>query len=78
MIAGLGVDIRPLIPETIRRGGHIRVGLENAPFGCSMTNRALVKEAVQLISANDAEPHGGRNARGVGCHSPVSCDGLTP
>ena len=33
MIAGLGVDIRPLIAETVRRGGHVRVGLEDAPFG---------------------------------------------
>jgi len=56
MIAGLGVDIRPLIPETLRRGGHVRVGLEDAPFGCAMSNRALVKEAVQLIRANGAEP----------------------
>jgi len=56
MIAGLGVDIRPLIPETVRRGGHVRVGLEDAPFGCSMTNRALVEEAAELIRACGAEP----------------------
>src|SRR5215470_79755 len=56
MIAGLGVDIRPLIPETLRRGGHVRVGLEDAPFGCAMSNRELVEEAVQLIRANGAEP----------------------
>jgi 3-keto-5-aminohexanoate cleavage enzyme len=56
MIAGLGVDIRPLVPETVRRGGHIRVGLEDAPFGCPMTNRALVEEAVELVRANRAEP----------------------
>jgi 3-keto-5-aminohexanoate cleavage enzyme len=56
MIAGLGVDIRPLISETVRRGGHIRVGLEDAPFGCSMSNRALVEEGVRLIRAHGAEP----------------------
>ena len=56
MIAGLGVDIRALIPETVRRGGHIRVGLEDAPFGCTQTNPALVEEAVQLIRASGAEP----------------------
>ena len=56
MLAGLGVDIRPLVPETVRRGGHIRVGLEDAPFSCSMTNRALVEEAVALVRANGAEP----------------------
>lgn len=56
MIAGLGVDIRPLIPETVRLGGHIRVGLEDAPFGCIMTNTALVEETVKLIRVNGAEP----------------------
>jgi 3-keto-5-aminohexanoate cleavage enzyme len=56
MIAGLGVDIRPLIPETVQRGGHVRVGLEDAPFGCPMTNSELVEEAVRLIRANGAEP----------------------
>ncbi len=56
MIAGLGVDVRPLFPDTIRRGGHIRVGLEDAPFGTAMTNVALVEEAVRLVRANTAEP----------------------
>lgn len=56
MIAGLGVDIRPLIPETIRRGGHIRVGLEDAPFGTTATNVELVEEAARLIRAAGAEP----------------------
>ena len=56
MIAGLGVDIRPLIPETIRRGGHIRVGLEDAPFGTTQTNVELVEEAARLIRAAGAEP----------------------
>jgi uncharacterized protein (DUF849 family) len=56
MIAGLGVDIRALVPDTVTRGGHIRVGLEDAPFGCPMSNRALVEEAVELVRANRAEP----------------------
>jgi uncharacterized protein (DUF849 family) len=56
MIAGLGVDVRPLIPEAIRRGGHVRVGLEDAPFGCALGNAALVADAVQRICAGGAEP----------------------
>ena len=56
MIAGLGVDIRPLIPETVRLGGHIRVGLEDALFGTCETNRALVEEAARLIRAIGVEP----------------------
>jgi uncharacterized protein (DUF849 family) len=56
MIGGLGVDIRSLISEAVRRGGHVRVGLEDAPFGCTMTNRALVEEAAHLIRTAGAEP----------------------
>jgi uncharacterized protein (DUF849 family) len=56
MIAGLGVDIRPLIPLAVKRGGHVRVGLEDAPFGTGTTNRALVEEAAALIRAAGGEP----------------------
>lgn len=56
MIAGLGVDIRPLIPHSVRRGGHIRVGLEDAPFGTTTSNAALVEEAARLIRAAGGAP----------------------
>jgi 3-keto-5-aminohexanoate cleavage enzyme len=56
MIAGLGVDIRPLMAETVRHGGHIRVGLEDAPCGCERGNVALVEEAVRMVRAEGAEP----------------------
>lgn len=56
MVAGLGVDIRPLIAPAIERGGHIRVGLEDRPFGVRETNRGLVEEAVKLVRAAGAEP----------------------
>ncbi len=56
MVAGLGVDIRPLIAPAIERGGHIRVGLEDRPWGVRETNRALVEEAVKLVQAAGGEP----------------------
>jgi uncharacterized protein (DUF849 family) len=56
MIAGLGVDIGPLIAETVQREGHIRVGLEDAPFGTGKSNHTLVEEAVTLIRAHGSEP----------------------
>ena len=56
MVAGLGVDIRPLIAPAIERGGHIRVGLEDRPWGVRETNRDLVEEAVQLVQAAGGEP----------------------
>lgn len=56
MVAGLGIDIRPLIPEAVRRGGHVRVGLEDAPFGTETRNEAWVEEAVRLVRRESREP----------------------
>ncbi|MEI9805629.1 MAG: 3-keto-5-aminohexanoate cleavage protein, partial [Pseudolabrys sp.] len=56
MVAGLGVDIRPLIAPAVERGGHIRVGLEDRPWGVHETNRVLVEEAVRLVRAAAGEP----------------------
>ena len=56
MVAGLGVDIRPLIEPAIERGGHIRVGLEDAPWHTPLTNRQWVDEAVKHIRAAGSEP----------------------
>ncbi|MFO1085185.1 MAG: 3-keto-5-aminohexanoate cleavage protein [Reyranellaceae bacterium] len=56
MTAGLTVDVRPLIGETVAQGGHVRVGLEDAPLGSSMTNLAWVEDAVRLVRQNGGEP----------------------
>lgn len=56
MIAGLGVDLRPLIEEAVIRGGHVRAGLEDAPFGCEIGNVALAEDAVARVRAAGGEP----------------------
>ena len=56
MIAGLGVEVRALIPLAVARGGHVRVGLEDAPFGCETGNVALVEDAVRRVRAAGGEP----------------------
>jgi 3-keto-5-aminohexanoate cleavage enzyme len=56
MISGLGVDVTPLIGEAVARGGHVRVGLEDALLGSTATNLALVEEAVRLVRAHGGEP----------------------
>jgi 3-keto-5-aminohexanoate cleavage enzyme len=56
MIAGLSADIRPLIGETVRRGGHLRVGLEDAPLGTRGTNLEMVEEAVRMVRDHGGEP----------------------
>lgn len=57
MVGGLGVDILALVPHAVAAGGHVRVGLEDAPFGSPVSNRAWVETAVQAI-----EQTGGRVA----------------
>jgi uncharacterized protein (DUF849 family) len=56
MVAGLGVDIRPLIGPAVERGVHVRVGREDAPFGDERSNAAWVEEAVRLVRRAGAEP----------------------
>jgi 3-keto-5-aminohexanoate cleavage enzyme len=56
MVAGLGVDISPLIGEAVARGGHLRVGLEDARLGTSTGNLALVEAAVRTVRELGAEP----------------------
>ena len=56
MIAGVCADIRPLIGETVAQGGHIRVGLEDAPLRTPMSNLAMVEEAVRMVREHGAEP----------------------
>lgn len=55
MVAGLGVELGELIDVAVERGGHVRVGLEDAPFGCAFDNPTLVRQARQRI-----EDAGGR------------------
>lgn len=57
MVAGLGVELGELIQQAVQRGGHIRVGLEDAPMGCTRDNASLVREARTRI-----EGAGGRLA----------------
>lgn len=56
MVAGLDVDVRPLMAYAVERGGHVRVGLEDAPFGTTRTNVQMVEEAVRVIRSAGREP----------------------
>ncbi|HTT37702.1 MAG TPA: 3-keto-5-aminohexanoate cleavage protein [Burkholderiales bacterium] len=49
MVAGLGVDVLPLIPRTLAEGGHVRVGLEDVSLGSAKSNLELVEEAARVI-----------------------------
>jgi 3-keto-5-aminohexanoate cleavage enzyme len=51
MVAGLAVDVLPLAGEAAARGGHVRVGLEDAPFGSARGNLDWVRAARREIEA---------------------------
>ena len=49
MIAGLDVDLSPILAETVTLGGHVRVGLEDARHGSSRTNAEITATAARAI-----------------------------
>lgn len=51
MMSGLDADVTEVIPLAVDLGAHIRVGLEDAPFGCQKTNLELVEQAVKIIES---------------------------
>jgi uncharacterized protein (DUF849 family) len=71
MVAGLGVDIRPLIPHTVANGGHIRIGLEDARWGTQQTNAQLAEDAVKLVRAAGSEPAAASDVRAMLAALPV-------
>jgi len=56
MVAGLAVDVIPLIPAVVKMGGHLRVGLEDAPYNCPHSNIKLVEIAVDAVQRAGSEP----------------------
>jgi 3-keto-5-aminohexanoate cleavage enzyme len=40
----------------VARGGHLRVGLEDAPLRTPTSNLAMVEEAVRMVREHGAEP----------------------
>lgn len=56
MAAGLAVDVLPLIPRIVALGGHVRVGLEDAPLQSTRRNVDLVTAAARAIRAAGSQP----------------------
>lgn len=55
MVAGLTVDILPLAGAAAARGGHVRVGLEDAPLGSTRSNLEWVRQARSAIEGAGRE-----------------------
>ena len=51
MAAGLAVDVLPLAPLVVARGGMLRVGLEDAPFGDTRSNLDWTRAARAAVEA---------------------------
>ncbi|MCB1334717.1 MAG: 3-keto-5-aminohexanoate cleavage protein [Roseivivax sp.] len=49
MVAGLQVDVTPLIAPAVSAGGHVRVGLEDAPFHDTRRNVDWAEAAATAI-----------------------------
>lgn len=49
MLSGLDADISGIIDVALDRGFHLRVGLEDAPFGTERSNEDLVNDAARRI-----------------------------
>jgi 3-keto-5-aminohexanoate cleavage enzyme len=56
MVAGLAVDVLPLIPTVVALGGGVRIGLEDSLFGISRSNLDLVVAAVNAIQKAGSQP----------------------
>jgi len=54
MVAGLDVDILPIAGAAATRGGHVRVGLEDAPHASARSNVDWVRLAGRAISGAGA------------------------
>jgi uncharacterized protein (DUF849 family) len=65
MVAGLCVDVLPMIPRIVAEGGHVRVGLEDAPFGSTRSNVEWVEAAVKAIDTAGGEVATVDDVRGV-------------
>jgi len=55
MVAGLAVDVLPLAGAAAARGGHVRVGLEDAPLGSQRGNLDWVRAARRAIEGAGRE-----------------------
>jgi 3-keto-5-aminohexanoate cleavage enzyme len=63
MIGGLDVDVIPMIPRALMEGGHVRVGLEDAPLGSDKTNMQWVEQAARVIDNMGGELASARDVR---------------
>jgi len=69
MVAGLGVQIDPLIELAVNLGGHVRVGLEDAPLGHTVTNLEQVRAARARIEKSGSRLASAAEIRRATAHS---------
>lgn len=71
MVAGLDLDVQPLVEHTVTRGGGVRTGLEDAPFGGSISNVELTAALVETVAAAGSSPASAADVRSrLGTRSP--------
>ncbi len=55
MVAGLAVDVLDIAGPAVERGGHVRVGLEDAPLGSERSNLEWVRAGRRAIERAGGE-----------------------
>jgi uncharacterized protein (DUF849 family) len=65
MIAGLTVDVLPLVQAAVQRRGHVRVGLEDAPLGSPRSNLEWVRAARRAIEGAGGQIASSEEVRGA-------------
>ncbi|WP_326837569.1 3-keto-5-aminohexanoate cleavage protein [Amycolatopsis rhabdoformis] len=63
LVAGLGLDVLPLVEHIVHRGGGVRTGLEDARFGCAKSNVELTRELVEAVVRAGSSPAGAAEVR---------------
>lgn len=63
MTAGRCTDISALVRPTVEAGGHLRVGLEDAPLGTKLRNVDWVRKTIELIQQAGGEPASAQDIR---------------
>ncbi len=52
MLSGLDADVTAIMDAALDEGFHLRVGLEDAPFGTDRSNADLVRDAARQIASS--------------------------
>ena len=63
MISGMDAEVASMIPRAVLEGGHVRVGLGDAPFGSELSNLDIVTNSCREIENSGGTVGSGEDIR---------------